>query len=68
MAPRVLPLAPSDVQTIRSSGTCSCTVALKLREEGPTLTFQSVSASSPFETLWTPFMKPLNSSYCVHAS
>lgn len=43
----------------------SWTVAFQLRVEGPTLTLQSLLVSSPCQTLRTPLVNPLKSSYWV---
>ncbi|CAM5612937.1 hypothetical protein SROCM77S_06309 [Streptomyces rochei] len=66
--PLVLPLAPSEVQTIRWSGICSWTVAFQLRVEKAILAVQSEVTSSWGLTLWTPLVKPLKSWNCVHWS
>ena len=66
--PLTVPLAPSVVQVIRSSGTCSVTFAFQLRVDLATFTFQLLLVSSDFSTLTTPLAKVLNSWNCVHWS
>ena len=64
----MVPLAPSVVQVIRSSGTCSVMLAFQLRLDQATFTFQLVLVSSAFSTLMTPLAKVLKSWYWVHWS
>ncbi len=66
--PLTVPLAPSVVQVIRSSGICSVTFAFQLRVDLATFTFQLLLVSSDFSTLTTPLAKVLNSWNCVHWS
>ncbi len=66
--PLVVPLAPSDVQEIRSSGTCSVVVAFQLRLDHRTLSCQSEVVSSARFALLTPLAKVLKSWYWVHWS
>lgn len=64
--PLTVPFAPSVVQPIRSSGTCSVTFARQLRVDLATFTFQSLLVSSACSTLTTPLAKVLNSWNWVH--
>ena len=66
--PFVVPLAPSEVQEIRSSGTCSVVVAFQLRLDQKTFICQSECVSSARFALLTPFAKVLKSWYWVHWS
>ncbi|CAM5247481.1 hypothetical protein SALBM135S_06335 [Streptomyces alboniger] len=66
--PLVVPLAPSDVQVIRWSGTCSVVCAFQLRLDQKTLSFQSESVSFATVTFLTPLEKVENSWYWVHWS
>ena len=66
--PFVVPFAPSLVQAIRRSGTCSVTVVLKFRRDLKTLTRQLLLTSSVWSTESTPFMKLANSWNWVHWS
>ena len=66
--PFVVPLAPSDVQAIRSSGTCSVVFAFQLRLDQKTFACQSLVVSSARFALLTPLAKVLKSWYYVHWS
>src|SRR5690606_25471988 len=64
--PFVVPLAPSEVHAMRSSGTCSVVCAFQLRLDHQTLACQSEVVSSDLLALLTPLAKVLKSWSCVH--
>src|SRR5687768_18586805 len=66
--PLVVPLAPSEDQAMRSSGTCSVVFAFQLRLDHQIFACQSDVVSSDLLALLTPLAKVLKSWYWVHWS
>jgi len=64
--PLTLPLSPSEVHAIFSSGICSLISAFHDLVENATLAFHVVVASSFCVTLCTPLVNRPNSWNCVH--